>query len=232
MQAINSTHAVYNTCAGQFSISSSGWMIYVMGGVVPDMENSLVWVDQRGTAQPIASFKAPFQAPRLSPDGRQIAYLTTGSEWGLHVYDLTRGTESPLTGEGKSLTLTWTTDGKQLVFGWWKSGEPNLHWQPSDGSSPMERLTTSEYMQTPGSLTPDGATLAFVEWHPDTGNDILLLDLRSRRVTPFLNSRIHGGYPAFSPDGRWLAYSSTESGREEVYVRPFPNPGGKWKIIA
>jgi serine/threonine-protein kinase len=230
MQAINSTNAVYNTCAGQFSLSDSGWLVYVTGGVVPDMENSLVWVDQRGTAQPIASFKAPFQAPRLSPDGRQIAYLTTGSEWRLNVYDLTRGTASPLTGEGKSHFATWTTDRKRLVFSWWKSGQPNLYWQPSDGSSPMERLATSEYVQWPGSLTPDGTTLAFVEEYPDTAADIILLDLKSRRAAPFLNSRSEERYPVFSPDGRWLAYSSTESGRQEVYVRPFPNPGGKWKL--
>ena len=230
MQAINSTHMVYNTCAGQFKVSDSGWLTYVTGGVVPDMENSLVWVDQRGTAQPIASFKAPFISPRLSPDGERIAYATTGSEWRLHVYDITRGTESPLTGEGRATSPTWTPDGKRLVFGWWKSGQPNLHWQPSDGSSPMERLAASEYFQTAGSLTPDGATLAFVEWHPDTSHDILLLDLKSRRVTPFLNARSYEAYPVFSPDGRWLAYSSDESGREEVYVRPFPNPGGKWKL--
>jgi eukaryotic-like serine/threonine-protein kinase len=231
MQAISSTSDPYNTCAGQFSISASGWLIYVAGGVVPDMEDSLVWVDQGGTSQPIASFKAPFVFPRLSPDGQRIAYATMGSEWRLNVFDLTRGTVSQLPSDGKSSFLAaWTTDSKRLVFSWWKSGQPNLHWQPADGSSPMERLAASEYDQYPGSLTPDGATLAFAEWHPDTGLDILLLDLRSRRVTPFLNSRFFEAYPAFSPDGRWLAYYSTESGQGEVYVRSFPNPGGKWKL--
>jgi serine/threonine-protein kinase len=229
MQAI-STHVAYNICAGQVSISNSGWLIYVTGGIVPDMENSLVWVDQTGAAQPVASFKAPFISPCLSPDGQRIAYATVGSEWRLHVYDLTRGTESPLTGEGKCQFLAWTTDGKRLVFNWWKSGRPNLHWQPADGSSPMERLAASEHYQALGSLTPDGATLAFVEEHPGTGDDIFLLDLQSRRVTPLLNSRSDERYPVFSPYGRWLAYSSTESGREEVYVRSFPNPGGKWKL--
>ena len=94
----------------------------------------------------------------------------------------------------------------------------------------MERLTTSDYLQSPGSWSPDGATLAFVEGHPDTPYDILLLDLRSRRVTPFLNSRAFEGWPEISPDGRWIAYVSDESGRWEIYVRPFPGPGGKWLI--
>ena len=229
MQAI-STNAGYNTCAGQFSISDSGWLTYVTGGVVPDLENILVWVDQRGTALPVASFKAPFIFPRLSPDGQRIAYATIGRESRLDVYDLTRGTVSPLTGEGKGLSSAWTADGKRLVYNSLKSGQPNLYWQPADGSSPMERLTASEYEQYPGSVTPDGTTLAFVESHSETGYDILLLDLQSLRVTPFLNSRSDEDYPAFSPDGRWLAYSSNESGRLEVYVRSFPSSGGKWEL--
>ena len=94
----------------------------------------------------------------------------------------------------------------------------------------MERLTTSDNNQAAGSCSPDGTTLAFVEYRPDTDTDILLLDLRSRRVTPFLNSPAMRSYPEFSPDGRWMAYVSDESGRDEVYVRPFPGPGGKWLI--
>ncbi len=230
MQATNSTNTGYNTDAGQFSISNSGWLIYVTGGVIPDMENSLLWVDQRGNAQPVASLKASFGAPRLSPDGQRIAFSTSGSEWRLHVYDLTRGTESSLAGEGKSEFSTWTPDGKRLVFDSWKSGVSNLCWQPADTSAPMERLTTSQSGMYPGSLTPDGATLAFGEYHPDTGHHIMLLDLLSRRVTPLLNSEARPMYPMFSPDGRWLAYTSEESGRREVYVRPFPNLGGKWKV--
>ncbi|MGZ8838990.1 MAG: TolB family protein, partial [Candidatus Aminicenantales bacterium] len=77
---------------------------------------------------------------------------------------------------------------------------------------------------------PDGSTLAFVEDHPKTSEDILLLDMKSRRVTPFLNSKASEGWPEFSADGRWLAYSSNESGRYEVWVRPFPGPGGRWQI--
>jgi len=124
----------------------------------------------------------------------------------------------------------WTPDGKRLVFAWRKEGWPNLYWQPADGSATMERLTTSDFWQEAGSWSPDGATLAFVESQTGSGGAIFLLDLRSRRITPFLNSRAWEGYPEFSPDGRWMAYVSDESGRWEVYVRPFPGPGGKWLI--
>jgi serine/threonine-protein kinase len=146
------------------------------------------------------------------------------------VYDLNRGTPSRLTDEGKAWYANWTPDGHRLVFNWTKSGQPNLYWQPEDASSTMERLTTSDYRQDAGSWSPDGTTLAFVEIHPDTKSDILLLDLKSRRIAPFLNSRAEELYPEFSPDGRWMAYGSDESGQWEVYVRPFPGPGGKWLI--
>ena len=231
MQALNITNGGFDTAAGQFSVSGSGGLVYAPGGITPDLENSLVWVDQKGTVQPALPFKAPFFAPRLSPDGRRIAYILMGREYHAWEYDLVRGIAIRLTGEGKAFFVTWTPDGQRVAFAWWKSGGvPNLYWQPVDGSSPMERLTTSEYDQGPGSWSPDGTTLALVEDRPGLGSRILLLDVRTRRITPFLNTQSNEAYPEFSPDGRWLAYGSDESGRREVYVRPFPGPGEKWQI--
>ena len=230
MQALNNLNSGYITAAGQFSTSDSGGLVYGSGGITPDLENSLVWVDQKGTAQQVLPFKTPFHAPRLSPDGQRIAYTARGRESHAWEYDPVRGTTTRLTGEGKTTDVIWSPDGKRVAFEWWESGPSNLYWQPVDGSSPKERLTTSEYMQFPGSWSPDGSMLAFVEDHPNSGPDILLLDLRSRRIKPFLNTKSAEFYPEFSPDGRWMAYDSDESGREEVYVRPFPGPGGKWQI--
>jgi serine/threonine-protein kinase len=230
MQALNVPNSNSNTAAGQYSVSNSGWLAYVPGGIFPEEEDSLVRVDQKGDVQPVASFKASFVAPRFSPDGKRIAYQTYGKEWSVWVYDLNRGTASRLTGEGWVQYPIWTPDGKRLVFGWCASGPQNLYWENADGSSPMERLTTSENWQYPGSFTPDGSTLAFVEDYAETGEDIRLLDMKSRRMTPFLNSKANERCPEFSPDGRWLAYSSNESGRYEVCVRPSPGPGGRWQI--
>jgi eukaryotic-like serine/threonine-protein kinase len=229
MQAINAYDTRLNTAAGHFSISDSGWLVYAEGGINPDPETSLVWVDQKGDAQPIIPFRAAFFSPRFSPDGQQIAFTTIGRERQVWVYDLNRGTTSRLTGEGKVSFVTWTPNGKRVVFDWNKSGQPNLCWQSANGSTGMERLTASDQVQIPGSWSPDGTTLAFVEGS-DINLDIFLLDLQSRRITPYLNSRANEGWPEFSPDGRWMAYQSNESGRYEVYVRPFPGPGGKWLI--
>jgi serine/threonine protein kinase/Tol biopolymer transport system component len=229
-QALNTTNSGLDTGAGQFCISTSGSLVYASGGIVPDQENTLVWVDYRGKAEPIASFKAPFYAPRLSPDGQRIAYSRLGMESHIWVYDLNRATATKLTSEGMSQFAAWTPDGRRMVFDWVNTGVPNIYWQAVDGSSSMERLTQGEYHHWPGSWSPDGETLAFVQDHPDSGVDILFLSMRDRRITPFLNSPFNEEYPEFSPDGRWIAYGSDESGRLEVYVQPFPGPGGKWQI--
>jgi serine/threonine-protein kinase len=230
-QALNCVDPDQNTAAGQFSVSASGRLVHAAGGIVPDMDNTLVWVDRKGNAQPAASRKAFYFSPRLSPDGRRVAYTTMGRRSRVWVYDLDRGVAAPLTGEGSAWNVTWSRDGSRVVFNWRKFGFVNsLYWQPVDGSSSMEQLTAGDGSQGLGSLSPDGTTLVFTEWRHESHSDILLLDLRSRRVTPFLTSKAIEWDPTFSPDGRWLAYASDESGRFEVYVRPFPGPGGKWQI--
>jgi serine/threonine protein kinase/Tol biopolymer transport system component len=229
MQAF-STNSGYNTGAGQFTISDTGALLYAAGGIVPDRRNSLVWVDQRGKERSITDLQFPFFAPRLSPDGQKIAYGTAAREWQVWVYDLSRGTNSRLTAEGRAVYPIWFPDGKRLLFAWQKAQAMNLFWQPYDGSSSMERHTTSEYDQNPGSWSPDGKLVALVEWHPDVRTDIVILDIGSGSVTPFLNSQFNESYPEFSPDGRWMAYTSDESTRAEVYVREFPGPGMKYQI--
>jgi len=224
------TNSSFNTGAGQFSISDTGSLIYAAGGVPSDWKNSLVWVEQRGKEEPVTALQFPFLGPRLSPDGQKIAYLTAARNWQVYVYDLGRGTNSQLSGEGLAGFPIWSPDGKRVLFSWARSLASNLYLQPYDGSSPMERLTTSEYNQEAGSWSPDGKTVALVEGHPDTNSDIAVLDAGSGRVTPFLNSKFNEAFPEFSPDGRWIAYSSDESKRDEVYVRPFPGPGMKQQV--
>jgi Tol biopolymer transport system component len=189
-----------------------------------------VWVDQRGIEQPVTDLQLSFFHPRLSPDGRRIAYGTVGREWNVWVYDLSRGTNSRLTDEGCAVYPIWTPDGIRLLFQWQKSVVPNLFWQPYDGSSLMERLTTSEYFQAPSSWSSDGKIVALVEVHPDSGYDIVMLDVPSGRLTPFQKSQFNEKYPEFSPDGRWIAYTSDESKRDEIYVRSFPGPGKKYQV--
>ena len=221
-----------HTGAGQFGISDSGSLIYAPGGIVPDTKDSLVWVDQKGTEQPVTERLSAYFVPRLSPDGQRIAYVTSGSERQVNVYDIARGTNSQLTVEGAANYPIWTPDGKRLLFLWMKSPASDLFWQPYDGSSPMERLSTNEYLKVAGSWSPDGKTVAIVEARSglEGSSDIALLDAPTGRVTPYLNSPFNEEFPDFSPDGRWLAYTSDESKRNEVYVRAFPGPGMKQQV--
>jgi serine/threonine-protein kinase len=225
----------------QYSFSENGTLIYAQGFVTPmgpttgtviALPESLVWVDRKGAEQAIPAALQPFTYPRLSPDGQRIG--VTVAELGgrqVWVYDLTRETLTRVTFEGANNTSPiWTPDGKRLVFG---SGSPaNLFWQAADGSDQPERLTTSQYPQSPTSRSSDGRFLAFREQTPTTGNDIWVLRLSDRTAEPFLRTPFSESSPIFSPDGRWLAYHSdeSESGRDEVYVRPYPGPGSKWQI--
>jgi Tol biopolymer transport system component len=212
-QALNSGDALWDTAAGQFSISVSGSLVHAPGGILPDPENSLVWVDHNGKPEPIASFKAPFIAPSLSPNGQRIAYRTLGMKRHVWVYDVNRGTATKLTSDGMASFVTWTPDSSRVVFGWGKTGDPNIYWQPVDGSGPMERLTQSEYNQFPGSWSPDGETLAFVEYHPDTDTDIQ----RIRNFHP-----TGGGWP--------MCLTSQDAERYMFSLSPEGEASGRYRI--
>ncbi|MDM7994127.1 MAG: protein kinase [Acidobacteriota bacterium] len=229
MQALNAGNSQANTGAGQYSISDSGMLAYIHGGIFPESDNSLVHVNQEGNLRIIADFKSRFWAPRLSPDGRWIAYEAEEKLW---LYDLMRGSTTVLTGEDSPTVAEWTPDGKQLVFGLNRSDIFDLFSMPVDGSSPMVQLTNSmtHTGKSPGSFNHDGSILAYLEYSTETGYDIVLLDMKSRRTTPFLNSKAWEGWPRFSPDGRWMAYASNETGTWEVWIRPFPVPVGRLQI--
>jgi eukaryotic-like serine/threonine-protein kinase len=241
------------TGAAQYSISATGSLVYVPGGVQAT-QLSLVWVNRNGTEQPLAAPAHGYFQPRLSPDGRRVAVGITESESQIWLYDLSRDTLTRFTFEGNyNPVAIWTPDGKRIAFESNKEGVPNLFWQLADGSGGLERLNTSEYLQVPVSWSPDGKLLAFMEINPATGVDTWVLRMgdpstssgqvpsagslrdsgqagQGRKAQPFLRTQFNEGAPCFSPDGRWLAYISDESGRSEIYVQPYPGPGGKWQI--
>jgi Tol biopolymer transport system component len=136
-----------------------------------------------------------------------------------------------LTFESDNTSPIWTHDGQRITFSSNRTGALNLFVARADGSSAPERLTSSDHIQLPGSWSPDGTVLAFVELHPTTGRDIWLLrEAGGRSVQPFLTTPFHESSPRFSPDGRWVAYVSNESGRNEVYVCPLANPSQKSQV--
>jgi Tol biopolymer transport system component len=216
--------------AAQYDISATGSLVYVAGGV-QSAQSRPVWVKRDGAEQPLAAPARVYISPRLSPNGQRIAVGIQEQGTQVWLYDLSRETPTRLTFDGETNGAPlWTPDGKRIAFQSNREGPVNLFWQLADGSGAIERLTTSEYLQAPSSWSPDGQLLAFVELNPTTGLDIWVLRLSDRKAQPFLRTPFNEATPRFSPDGRWLAYTSNESGRYEIYVQPYPGPGGKWQI--
>jgi eukaryotic-like serine/threonine-protein kinase len=221
-----------NTLSAQFTVSEAGALVYLTGGAVAAAERSLAWMDRHGTSQPLPAPPRPYFVPRLSPDQQRVAVSTLQDRREVWSYDVVRGALSPVNGDG--LYGIFSPDGKRVVFrSGAAGGEDNLYWKAADGSGVAERLTTSTRSQTPSSWSPDGTTLAFVEEGDSTGFfqfDIRALSIADRKTRAVVQTAANEMSPEFSPDGRWLAYVSNQSGRHEVYVQPYPGPGERHLI--
>jgi serine/threonine-protein kinase len=216
-----------DTGAAQFDFSSTGSLIYVAGGSYPELQRTLVRVDRDGEAAPFPLQKGGYSGPELSLDGRQLAYVAgRRANRDVWVYDVASGTPRRLTLGESSAAAVWSPDGRELAFpadrgdGTW-----NLFSLAADGSGTPERLTTSDRSQFVSSWSSCGV-LAFVE-----GSDIWVLPMHAGRdARVFVATEFSERWPAFSPDGEWLAYASDETGQDEVYVRPYPGSGPVTRI--
>jgi eukaryotic-like serine/threonine-protein kinase len=230
MQSANTPNELSESGAGQFSVSTTGSLLYAPGGIFPDPERSLAWVDRNGAAQPLPLSTRPYSTPRISPDGRRFLVWTQGDR-NVWVHDLSRGVTTRLTFEGRNARAIWTPDGERITYTSAIAGSENLFWRQSDGSGTAERLTSSEFQQAPSAWTPDGKTLLFMQGNVSAGYDILALSPEGdRKPHPFLQTPFNEQYADLSSDGQWLAYVSNQSGRAEVYVQPYPGPGARQQI--
>jgi len=193
--------------------------------------NTLVWVDHAGNEQPAGASSRPYAQPRLSPDGTRLVTAMRGNSEDLWLLDLARGTSSRLTADSSTSFPVWTPDGRRLTLASAKGGSYSIYWRPFDGSAPDEPLMTGKWPYYPFSWAPDGKSLALVSVNPRTLQDIQVLQVDRKGTTqPFVETPFREGAPVFSPDGKWIAYVSDDTGRFEIYVRPFPGPGEKVPI--
>jgi serine/threonine-protein kinase len=212
------------------SLSSDGLLLYVPGG---DVARKLVSVDRQGMERPLTETSRGYSTPRLSPDGQQLAVTIMDADgYDSWIVELTRGTLTRLTFEGWNSRPIWSADGERIIFGSNRvENIYNIFWKPADGSGAAEQLTMAAAYHSPTSISSDGKTIVFGQNSSTTGRDIGMVRLEGERQpemllqTPFDE---HTGM--LSPDDRWLAYVSNESGRAEIYVRPFPGPGGRVQI--
>src|SRR6202521_5441409 len=224
----------------QFSFSETGNLVYVAGRS-GGQDVSIYWMDREGKFTPLRETPGYYNNPVFSPDGKRLAVdIVDAKRRDIWVYEWARDALTRLTFSGEeNMSPVWTPDGQRIVYSSQeKGGAFNLWWIRADGAGDAQRLTESKSPQYARSWRPDGKFLAFHELNPNTGFDVMTLPIQGDEKSgwkpgepkPFVNSTFTEAEPAFSPDGRWLAYTSNESGGFEVYVRPFPGPGGKWQI--
>jgi serine/threonine-protein kinase len=217
----------------QFSFSQQGTLAYRTGGG-ESRRLTVHWLNSAGKLQPLLAKPDAYQSARLSPDGQRLAISTTD----LRVYEWQRDTMTLLTFGGSlggnSSPALWSPDGRYLVFR--KFGE-GLFWTRSDGAGQTHLLVQSSTSIATSSFTADGKRLAFRDNGAGTGYDLWTMPvesdgsgLRGGKPELFLGTPFNEQNPAFSPDGRWLAYYSDEGGTDQVFVRSFPDRDGPWQI--
>jgi serine/threonine-protein kinase len=227
--------------AAQLAVSSEGTLVYVPG-TATTVGRPIDWLTRDGKTAVLRAANANWANPRFSPDGQKLAVdISDGTQRDIWVYEWARDTLTQLTFDpGQDRFPVWTPDGRRLVFASdrAKAGTGNLYGVSADGTGDVTRLTDSPDDQRPRSWHPGGRFLAFHAGSEATRSDLMILPMEgdaTRGWTPgtptaFLSTPASEAAPTFSPDGRWIAYVSNEAGSNDVYVRPFPGPGGKWRI--
>ncbi len=228
---------------GDFAFSRTGDAIYV-SSEGPSFGYQIHWLDGSGETRPLHVATDDYETPQFSPDGKRLAFgITSGPLHGdLWIKDLERDTVSRLTRlPGRNSIPLWMPDGQSIVFSSYGHAAQGIYWIRADGAAePQLLMETKGESETPNSISPDGKRLTYAMLMGDfSRSEIWTVPFEGDRdhprlgqPEPFLRTPAFLDSPMFSPDGRWLAYSSDESGAGQVYVRPFPGPGGQYQISA
>lgn len=197
--------------------------------------SQLTWFDRSGKRVAVLGGFADYGNVELSPDGKQVAVAITDSDHGtrnLWLYDTPSGHRTMLSQNPADQNwLIWSPDRRRVVFNSGRNGGLDLYQAPASSKGTEEALLVDRLAKWPVSWSSDGRFILYVTSGTGTSNDIWVLPLfGDRKPYPFLQTADAENWAAFSPDGHWVAYSSTESGDSEVYVTPFPRSGPKWLV--
>src|SRR4030095_7933094 len=205
-----------------YDTSPNGTLVHLSGQYGPAFRR-LLWAEPGCKRTAISERLRNYFWPSISPDGKRLALTVLEQDnWDVWIHDLERDSQTRLTvHDGADFLPVWSPDGRWIAY---SSRRPHvqIYRQMADGSGPAERLLESQYDQGPSSFSPEGKYLLFGESNPETQWDIRLLALEGeRKVEVWKSSRFNELSAVFSPDGRWVAYQSDESGRYEIYVQAF-----------
>jgi serine/threonine protein kinase len=219
-----------NGVVGFFSVSSAGALIYRSGN---QGQNLLSWTDRQGKVLNTVTEAGQYGEVAISPDAKSVAMTSGGpGRTDLSVLDLARSVNTRFTFDpAADNAAVWSPDGKQIVFRSDRDGAGNLYIKTSSGAANEELLYKSPDPKTPNDWSRDGRFLLYTAGSAKTGNDLWYLPMTGDRTPkPFVQTSAQEGIGQFSPDGRFVAYVSNESGQNEIYVRSFPDGSGKWQI--
>jgi serine/threonine protein kinase/Tol biopolymer transport system component len=220
------------TGGAAFSVSENGVLAFQSGIVV----SRLSLFNRAGKEIGSVGETSSFDSPRFSPDGQKVAVaiadLRTGAN-DIWIYDLTRGAATRFTFEkGTENRPVWSPDGRQIAFTADEKGQPPyVHLKGLNDAGTGEAIVEPSWVQAVFDWSKDGQ-LIYGDQPPETGEDLFLLRMTGERGKPvsFLRTRFNESDARFSPDGKWVAYSSDESGKTEIYVRLIARPGEKWQV--
>jgi serine/threonine protein kinase/Tol biopolymer transport system component len=218
---------------GVFSVSENGLLAYQMSRSAGSSQ--LTWFDRSGVQLGVLGDQALYSNPRLSPDRKMASVGIIDSQSGrpdIWVYEVARARRTRFTfDQAEERIAVWSPDGSHIAFSSNRKGHFDIYQKASSGAGSDELLLESDFDKQPTSWSRDGRFLLYWTFDPKTQADIWVLPLAGdRKPFPFLNTEFNEGNGQFSPDGRWIAYFSAESDRVELYVAPFPGPGGKRQI--
>jgi Tol biopolymer transport system component len=212
---------------GLFSASETGLLAYQAGAEFDDLR--LTWMDRSGKRLSTAGDPGSLGWMQLSPDQKSAAVqVTERNNRDIWIYDLVRGLRTRFTFDpAVEVEPVWSPNGRMVVFNSDRKGRLDLYRKASDGTGAEELVYSDGLDKYPNSWSPDGRFLLYSAIDPKTGYDIWVLPLEAAaKPYPLLQTRFFERNAQFSPDGRWVAYISDESGRNEIYVIPFRPEGG------
>jgi Tol biopolymer transport system component len=225
-------HVAVNNYFASFSVSDNGVLVYKTGG--SSEEVMLAWVDRSGNLiENVGTARGEYRGVDLDPDGKRIAvHRHEGNGGDVWIFETSHGPMSKLTFSAlrDNSSPVWSPDGSHIAFGAQQNGKWQIFQIPALGGKEELLLDDQDRNVAPMAWSPDSKSLVLRVVDPKTQGDEYIFSFEDKKLTPLLNGPLNELWPQISPNGKWIAYTSNETGRYEIYIRPFPSGEGKHQL--